>query len=86
MLATKRCALHLRFDLCYKHIFTCTSINLDLSLSLSCSHLVRRASANVVSIIAKYAISTGEWPELLPLLFQCSQSPQEDHREVSLSL
>jgi xylose isomerase len=38
MLATKRCALHLRFDLCYKHIFTCTSINLDLSLSLSLSH------------------------------------------------
>ena len=48
-----------------------------------CSHPVRRASANVVSIIAKYAIPAGEWPELLPFLFQCSQSPQEDHREVS---
>jgi len=36
-----------------------------------------------VSIIAKYAIPAGEWPELLPFLFQCSQSPQEDHREVS---
>ena len=48
-----------------------------------CSHPVRRASANVVSIIAKYAIPAGEWPKLLPFLFQCSQSPQEDHREVS---
>lgn len=44
---------------------------------------VRRASANVVSIIAKYAVPTGEWPDLLPFLFQCSQSVQEDHREVS---
>ncbi|KAL5679874.1 hypothetical protein ACJX0J_006259, partial [Zea mays] len=49
-------------------------------------HPVRRASANVVSIIAKYAIPAGEWPELLPFLFQCSQSPQEDHREVALIL
>lgn len=44
---------------------------------------MRRASANVVSIIAKYAVPAGEWPELLPFLFQCSQSSQEDHREVS---
>ncbi|CAA6664910.1 unnamed protein product [Spirodela intermedia] len=47
---------------------------------------VRRASANVVSIVAKYAVPAGEWPELLPFLFQCSQSPQEDHREVALIL
>lgn len=47
------------------------------------SSLVRRASANVVSIIAKYAVPAGEWPDLLPFLFQCSQSAQEDHREVS---
>lgn len=45
---------------------------------------VRRASANVVSVIAKYAVPAGEWPDLLPFLFQCSQSAQEDHREVSL--
>lgn len=44
---------------------------------------MRRASANVVSIVAKYAVPAGEWPDLLPFLFQCSQSPQEDHREVS---
>jgi hypothetical protein len=43
---------------------------------------VRKASANVVSIIAKYAVPAGEWPDLLPFLFQCSQSAQEDHREV----
>lgn len=43
---------------------------------------VRRASANVVSIIAKYAVPAGEWSDLLPFLFKCSQSPQEEHREV----
>ncbi|KAJ7294729.1 hypothetical protein O6H91_18G079600 [Diphasiastrum complanatum] len=50
------------------------------------SPLVRRASANVVSIVAKHAVPTGEWPELLPFLFQCSQSAQEDLREVALIL
>ena len=43
---------------------------------------MRRASANVVSVIAKYAVPAGEWPDLLPFLFQCSQSAQEDHKEV----
>ncbi|KAK1594076.1 hypothetical protein QYE76_027184 [Lolium multiflorum] len=56
------------------------------SITLDNSHLVRKASANVVSIIAKYAIPAGEWQELLPFLFQCSQSPQEEHREVALIL
>lgn len=46
---------------------------------------MRRASANVVSIVAKYAVPSGEWPELLPFLFECSQSSQEDHKEVSES-
>lgn len=50
--------------------------------NVSYSPPVRRAGANVVSIIAKYAVPAGEWPDLLPFLFQCSQSPQEDHREV----
>uniref|UniRef100_A0A0E0CYC3 Importin N-terminal domain-containing protein n=1 Tax=Oryza meridionalis TaxID=40149 RepID=A0A0E0CYC3_9ORYZ len=56
------------------------------SITIDHSHLVRRASANVVSIIAKYAVPAGEWPELLPFIFHCSQSPQEDHREVALIL
>ncbi|KAK1279740.1 hypothetical protein QJS04_geneDACA020675 [Acorus gramineus] len=56
------------------------------SITLEHSPPVRRASANVVSIIAKYAVPGGEWPELLPFLFQCSQSAQEDHREVALIL
>lgn len=43
---------------------------------------MRRASANVVSVVAKYAVPAGEWPDLLGFLFQCSQSAQEDHREV----
>ncbi|XP_019169356.1 PREDICTED: importin-4 [Ipomoea nil] len=56
------------------------------SITVEHSAPVRRASANVVSIIAKYAVPAGEWPDLLPFLFQCSQSPQEDHREVALIL
>ncbi|XP_076920880.1 uncharacterized protein LOC143582105 [Bidens hawaiensis] len=56
------------------------------SITMEHSPPVRRASANVVSIIAKYAVPGGEWPDLLPFLFQCSQSPQEDHREVALIL
>lgn len=56
------------------------------SITIEPSPPVRRASANVVSIIAKYAVPSGEWSDLLPFLFQCSQSPQEDHREVALIL
>ncbi|KAM7470358.1 hypothetical protein LguiA_008541 [Lonicera macranthoides] len=56
------------------------------SITLEHSPPVRRASANVVSIIAKYAVPAGEWPDLLPFLFQCSQSAQEEHREVALIL
>ncbi|XVE91916.1 hypothetical protein REPUB_Repub01dG0052500 [Reevesia pubescens] len=56
------------------------------SITMEHSPPVRRASANVVSIVAKYAVPAGEWSDLLPFLFQCSQSPQEDHREVALIL
>ncbi|MCL7048765.1 hypothetical protein MKW94_029874 [Papaver nudicaule] len=56
------------------------------SITIEHSPPVRRASANVVSIIAKYAVPQGEWPDLLPFLFQCIGSPQEDHREVALIL
>uniref|UniRef100_A0A6N2NBT0 Importin N-terminal domain-containing protein n=1 Tax=Salix viminalis TaxID=40686 RepID=A0A6N2NBT0_SALVM len=56
------------------------------SITMEHSPPVRKASANVVSIIAKYAVTAGEWPDLLPFLFQCSQSAQEDHREVALIL
>ncbi|KAI9169349.1 hypothetical protein LWI28_011035 [Acer negundo] len=56
------------------------------SITMEHSPPVRRASANVVSIIAKYAVPAGEWPDLLPFLFQCSQSAQEEHREVGLIL
>lgn len=58
---------------------------LIVQLCVHCSPPVRKASANVVSIVAKYAVPSGEWPDLLPFLFQCSQSAQEDHREVSSS-
>ncbi|KAI5661542.1 hypothetical protein M9H77_20865 [Catharanthus roseus] len=56
------------------------------SITVEHSPPVRKASTNVVSIIAKYAVPAGEWPDLLPFLFQCSQSAQEDHREVALIL
>ncbi|CAM6009508.1 unnamed protein product [Sphagnum balticum] len=56
------------------------------SITLEPSPPVRRASADVVSVIAKHAIPAGEWPELLPFLHQCSQSAQEEHREVALIL
>ncbi|KAK9162268.1 hypothetical protein Syun_003170 [Stephania yunnanensis] len=56
------------------------------SITVEHSPPVRRASANVVSIVAQYAVPAGEWPDLLPFLFQCSQSAQEDHREVALIL
>ncbi|KAL8205840.1 hypothetical protein R6Q57_009391 [Mikania cordata] len=56
------------------------------SITTEYSPSVRRASANVVSIIAKYTVPGGEWPDLLPFIFQCSQSAQEDLREVGLLL
>ncbi|KAJ4839444.1 hypothetical protein Tsubulata_025352 [Turnera subulata] len=56
------------------------------SITMEHSPPVRRASANVVSVVAKYAVQAGEWPDLLPFLFQCTQSAQEDHREVALIL
>ncbi|KAL5999458.1 hypothetical protein ACLOJK_037743 [Asimina triloba] len=56
------------------------------SITVEHSPLVRKASATVVSIVAKYAVPAGEWPDLLPFLFQFSQSPQEDHRETALIL
>ncbi|KAG6396390.1 hypothetical protein SASPL_142538 [Salvia splendens] len=56
------------------------------SITVEHSPPVRRASANVVSIVAKYAVPAGEWSDLLPFLFQCSQSAQEEHREVALIL
>ena len=66
--------------------FVITLLLIIISLLLNrvlCSPPVRKASANVVSIVAKYAVPSGEWPDLLPFLFQCSQSSQDDHREVS---
>ncbi|XP_076928217.1 uncharacterized protein LOC143592100 [Bidens hawaiensis] len=45
---------------------------------------VRRASANVVTVIAKFP--GGEWSDLLPFIVHCSQNAQEDLREVGLLL
>uniref|UniRef100_A0A2P2KVC1 Importin-4 n=1 Tax=Rhizophora mucronata TaxID=61149 RepID=A0A2P2KVC1_RHIMU len=67
----------------FKHLVKQSLIE---SITMEHSPPVRRASANVVSVVAKYAVPAGEWPDLLPFLFQCSQSAQEDHREVALIL
>ncbi|KAM0948917.1 putative importin-beta domain, armadillo-like helical, importin beta family [Dioscorea sansibarensis] len=68
------------------HVKNSVKAALIESITIEHSPPVRRASANVVSIIAKYAVPAGEWPDLLPFLFQCGQSSQEDHREVALIL
>lgn len=44
------------------------------------------ASADVVSIIAKYAVPSGEWPKLFPSLLHSSLGLQEDQRDVVLIL
>ncbi|KAI3752743.1 hypothetical protein L2E82_24780 [Cichorium intybus] len=56
------------------------------SIATENSSSVRRASANAASIIAKYAVPSGQWPELLPFVFHFSQSTHEDQREVALML
>jgi thymidylate synthase ThyX len=50
------------------------------------SHAVRRAIADVVGVVAKYAVPRGEWPELLDFLHRCSQSGEAEHREVAFTL
>lgn len=60
-----------------------STLLLNSSSTLIGSPPVRRGSSDVVSVVAKHAVPAGEWPELLPFLHQCSQSAQEDHREVS---
>lgn len=47
---------------------------------------VRRATADVVSVIAKHTVPQGEWNNLLEFLYQCSSSQDKDHREVALLL
>eukprot|EP00899_Mesostigma_viride_P014208 jgi/Mesvir1/22789/Mv14177-RA.1 len=49
-------------------------------------HPVRRACADVVSVIAKHTLPLGQWHELMPFLLEASRSPQEGHREVALVL
>nr|GEW48607.1 importin-4-like isoform X1 [Tanacetum cinerariifolium] len=51
------------------------------SITTENSPSVRRASANAMSIISKFAVPSGEWPDLLHFLFQCSESEEEDLRE-----
>eukprot|EP01117_Protostelium_nocturnum_P017824 TRINITY_DN7326_c0_g1_i1.p1 TRINITY_DN7326_c0_g1~~TRINITY_DN7326_c0_g1_i1.p1 ORF type:complete len:1027 (-),score=371.02 TRINITY_DN7326_c0_g1_i1:121-3201(-) len=47
---------------------------------------VRLAAANAISVLAKVLIPANQWPELLQFLFQCTQSPQSNHRQMAMSL
>ena len=47
---------------------------------------MRRAVADVVSVVAKHTVPLGEWPGLLDFLSQCSAAPEAAHREVALVL
>eukprot|EP01119_Soliformovum_irregulare_P017178 TRINITY_DN5056_c0_g2_i2.p1 TRINITY_DN5056_c0_g2~~TRINITY_DN5056_c0_g2_i2.p1 ORF type:complete len:1064 (+),score=402.94 TRINITY_DN5056_c0_g2_i2:21-3212(+) len=47
---------------------------------------VRRSVAGVVGVIARITVPTNEWPQLLQFLFQCTQSQDPIHREVSMGL
>eukprot|EP00727_Mastigamoeba_balamuthi_P005803 m51a1_g1842 putative probable importin subunit beta-4-like (1087) ;mRNA; f:568834-573287 len=50
------------------------------------NHQVRGSVAEVVGVVAKMALPAGQWPELLPFLNQCVQSPNLSHREAALKL
>ena len=43
---------------------------------------MRRASADVVGVLAKIELPNNQWPSLLAFLLKCSQSPNPEHREV----
>ncbi|PRP78553.1 hypothetical protein PROFUN_13610 [Planoprotostelium fungivorum] len=47
---------------------------------------VRRSVANVISTIATVLLPAGQWPELLQFLFECTRSPQIEHRELAMDL
>eukprot|EP01127_Copromyxa_protea_P015361 TRINITY_DN4410_c0_g1_i1.p1 TRINITY_DN4410_c0_g1~~TRINITY_DN4410_c0_g1_i1.p1 ORF type:complete len:1067 (-),score=295.62 TRINITY_DN4410_c0_g1_i1:10-3135(-) len=47
--------------------------------------LVRRTLANLISKVARAALSSGEeWPELVPSLFEIAKSAEVDHKEIVL--
>ena len=45
--------------------------------------LVRRSIADVVSKVAKATVPMGQWNALPEFLAQCTQSPEEAHRDVA---
>jgi hypothetical protein len=47
------------------------------------THLVKRAIADVLGKVAKATFATGSWSELPEFLAQCTQSPEESHRDVA---
>ena len=47
---------------------------------------VRRAACVAVATIARTAVPAGEWPTLLPWVHQCTQSPNNAHRETAILL
>eukprot|EP00164_Ancoracysta_twista_P002896 GFYU01003852.1.p1 GENE.GFYU01003852.1~~GFYU01003852.1.p1 ORF type:complete len:393 (-),score=148.17 GFYU01003852.1:225-1313(-) len=48
--------------------------------------IVRKATCTFISVIGKFEVPNNSWPELMPMLFQMSQSPEETTREVGITL
>ena len=48
--------------------------------------VVRRSVADVVSKVAKATVPMGQWNQLPEFLAQCTQSPEEAHRDVAFVL
>ena len=49
-------------------------------------HAVRRSLASVASVIGRYALPKGTWPELFAFLTTCMSSATEAHRELAMML
>ena len=47
---------------------------------------VRQGVCGAIAVIARTAVPGGQWPGLLPWLHGCTQSANEEHREVALVL
>eukprot|EP01099_Mayorella_cantabrigiensis_P001597 TRINITY_DN1715_c0_g4_i3.p1 TRINITY_DN1715_c0_g4~~TRINITY_DN1715_c0_g4_i3.p1 ORF type:complete len:619 (-),score=165.84 TRINITY_DN1715_c0_g4_i3:797-2548(-) len=50
------------------------------------SSLVRKSIGELIGLLGRLLVPMGLWPNLLPFLFQLTQSPQPEHREIAMRL
>jgi len=50
------------------------------------SSLVRKSIGELIGLLGRLLVPMGLWPTLLPFLFQLTQSPQPEHREIAMRL